>query len=158
MYTDISKQRLMPEGHWQWHTAVPLSQGWKVGDFVFVGGQVSVDEHGNPIGEGDIELQTRNVFENVAKVLREAGATWSDVIKLNTYYVVQPGEDAKAVWERMTKVRLEFLADPGPAATAVRVVGLMYDELLIEAEVIAYVGEEDVDGNGGPPADDPEVA
>jgi enamine deaminase RidA (YjgF/YER057c/UK114 family) len=139
VYTDISKQRLMPEGHWQWHTAVPFSQGWKIGDFVFVGGQVAVDERGTPIGEGDIELQTRIVFENVTKVLHDAGASWKDVVKLNTYYVVQPGQDAKDVWERMSKVRLEFLADPGPAATAVRVVGLMYDELLIEAEVIAHV-------------------
>jgi enamine deaminase RidA (YjgF/YER057c/UK114 family) len=40
----------------------------------------------------------------------------------------------------MTRIRLEFLADPGPAATAVRVAGLVYDGLLIEAEAIAYLG------------------
>jgi 2-iminobutanoate/2-iminopropanoate deaminase len=134
-----TKQRLMPENHWDWHTAVPLSQGWRAGDFVFVGGQVSADERGNPIGAGDIEVQTRNVYANIEKVLREAGAAWSDVVKLNTYYVCGPRENPKALWERMTKVRLEFLPNPGPAATAVRVAGLMYSELLIEAEAIAYL-------------------
>jgi enamine deaminase RidA (YjgF/YER057c/UK114 family) len=146
------KQRLMPAGHWRWHTEVPLSQGWRAGDFVFVGGQVSVDEDGNPVDVGDIERQTRNVFESITKVLSEAGADWTDVVKLNTYYVCnETGDAARAFWERMTKVRLEYLPEPGPAATAVRVVGLMYEGLVIEAEVIAYVGGRSgaADGNGG---------
>jgi enamine deaminase RidA (YjgF/YER057c/UK114 family) len=144
------KQRLVPPGHWDWHTPVPLSQGWRAGDFVYVGGQVSADEHGNPIGVGDIEVQTRNVFENITKVLREAGAEWSDVIKLNTYYVCnEKGPAAREYWEKMTRIRLEYLPDPGPAATAVRVAGLMYDELIIEADVVAYTGAGTPSGNGG---------
>jgi enamine deaminase RidA (YjgF/YER057c/UK114 family) len=144
------KQRLMPPAHWDWHTQVPLSQGWHAGDFVYVGGQVSADEHGNPLGVGDIEIQTRNVFENITKVLREAGADWTDVIKLNTYYVCnETGAAAREYWERMTRIRLEYLPDPGPAATAVRVAGLMYDELLIEADVVAYLGARRAPGNGG---------
>jgi enamine deaminase RidA (YjgF/YER057c/UK114 family) len=141
MNGDRAKQRLMPSGHWDWSIPVPLSQGWKIeGRLVFVGGQISADEHGKPIGAGDIALQTRNVFENIATVLAAAGATWADVIKLNTYYVYD-GHPAGAdrYWEDMTRVRLEYLPDPGPAATAVRVAGLAYDGLLIEAEAIAYL-------------------
>ena len=41
--------------------------------------------------------------------------------------------------EHMTRVRMEYLVDPGPAATAVRVDGLVYPGLLIEAEAIAVV-------------------
>jgi 2-iminobutanoate/2-iminopropanoate deaminase len=136
----LSKERIMPSGHWDWNIPLPFSQGWKVGNLVVVGGQVSCDEQGNPIGAGDIETQTRNVFSNITKVLAEAGASWSDVIKLNTYYVFNgPEAEAAQYWEKMTRVRMEFLPDPGPAATAVRVVGLMYPELLIEAEVVAVV-------------------
>jgi enamine deaminase RidA (YjgF/YER057c/UK114 family) len=88
---------------------------------------------------GDIEIQTRNVFENISRVLAEAGSSWKDVIKLNTYYVYHGAEgEAQAYWEKMTRVRLEFLAYPGPAATAVRVAGLMYPDFLIEAEAIAH--------------------
>src|SRR6185436_8231886 len=91
-------------------------------------------------GVGDIEVQTRNVFQNITTVLEEAGADWTNVVKLNTYYVFDGERDELTeYWERMTRVRMEFLPDPGPAATAVRVAGLIYPDLLIEAEVIAIV-------------------
>jgi 2-iminobutanoate/2-iminopropanoate deaminase len=137
----LTLQRLAPDHHWDWHVKTPFSQGWKIGPFIFVGGQLSAGADGSVVGLGNIEAQTRNVFENIARVLKEAGATWRDVVKLNTYYVYDgPDEDAQAFWEKMTKVRLEYIADPGPAATAVRVAGLMYDGFLIEADVIAFVG------------------
>ncbi|MCW3007191.1 MAG: hypothetical protein JWP17_1817 [Solirubrobacterales bacterium] len=138
-----SRRRIMPAGHWDWHVPTPFSQGWRVGPMVFVGGQLSLDSSGAVIGEGDIELQTRNVFENVTTVLRDAGATWEDVVKLNTYYVFD-GDPAQAqeYWTKMTNVRMEFLPDPGPCGTGVRVDGLMYDGLLIEVEAIAMIDED----------------
>lgn len=137
------KTRIMPRGHWDWTMPVPFSQGWKIGNLIFVGGQISADEHGNVIGEGDIEIQTRNVFRNITTVLREAGADWSDVVKLNTYYVFDgQGKALIDFWETMTRVRMEFLAKEGPAATAVRVFGLGYPGLLIEADAIAIVDDQ----------------
>jgi enamine deaminase RidA (YjgF/YER057c/UK114 family) len=140
---DGVKQRIMPEGHWDWSIPVPFSQGWRCGDLVFVGGQISADENGRTIGAGDIEIQTRNVFENVTTVLHEAGTDWPEVVKLNTYYVFDgEGDDIRLFWERMTRVRLEYLPDPGPVGTAVRVAGLAYPDLLIEVEAIAYSPRE----------------
>jgi 2-iminobutanoate/2-iminopropanoate deaminase len=136
---DLSR-RLAPKDHWDWHTETPFSQGWRVGNLVITGGQLSADANGNVIGNGDIEVQTRNVFENLTSVLREAGADWSHVVKLNTYYLYDgPPEDAQKYWEKITRIRLEYLTDPGPAATAVRVAGLMYDGFLIEADAIAVI-------------------
>ncbi len=64
----LTRRRLMPAGSWDWHIPTPFSQGWRVGTMVFVGGQLSADEHGNVVGgEGDIEVQTRNVFELSAR-------------------------------------------------------------------------------------------
>jgi enamine deaminase RidA (YjgF/YER057c/UK114 family) len=123
---------------------VKFSQGWKVegGSYIFVGGQVSADREGNVIGEGDIELQTKNVFENIQLVLREAGADMGDIVKLNTYYVYDgPDDGAKSFWEKMTRVRMQYLADPGPAGTAVCVPRLAYPGLLIEVEANAAVQE-----------------
>lgn len=134
------RQRLMPDVGWDWSMPVPLSQGWRVGDLVFVGGQISADKNGNVVGAGDIETQTRNVFERITTVLESANSEWGDVVKLNTYYVFEgAGEDVKDYWEKMTRVRLEYLPDPGPVGTAVRVSGLAYPGLLIEAEAIAVV-------------------
>jgi enamine deaminase RidA (YjgF/YER057c/UK114 family) len=133
------KQRLMPAGHWDWSIPVPFSQGWRCGDFIFVGGQISADEHGRTIGVGDIAIQTRNVFENIRRVLAEAGAQMRDIVKFNTFYVFEgEGEEIREFWERMTKVRMEFFDEPGPCGTGVRVSGLAYPDLLIEVEAIAY--------------------
>ena len=144
----MERIRLMPANHWDWSMPVPFSQGWRAGNFVFVGGQISADEHGRVVGDGDIEVQTRNVFGCITRVLEEAGCSWKDVVKLNTYYCFDgEGDDITEFWEKMTRVRLEFLPDPGPAATAVRVVGLAYPGLLIEAEAIAVVGNTE----GGAP-------
>jgi 2-iminobutanoate/2-iminopropanoate deaminase len=136
-----SRRRVMPPGSWDWHIPTPFSQGWLVDNLLFVGGQLSADEQGNVVGEGDIEVQTRNVFDAVTNVLTEGGATWRDVVKLNTYYVCnETGDAVREFWEKMTRVRLEYLPTPGPAGTAVRVAGLMYDGFLIEVEAIAVVG------------------
>lgn len=136
-------QRLMPAGHWDWSMPVPFSQGWKCGDFIFVGGQISADANGRTIAPGDIEAQTRNVFENIRKVLQEAGADMKDVVKFNTYYCFEgSGDDIRAYWEKMTNVRLEFFEEPGPVGTAIRVAGFAYPDLLIEVEAIAYVPSE----------------
>ena len=133
-------QRLEPAGHWGWSMPVPMSQGWRVGNMIFVGGQMSADGSGNILGVGDIAVQTRNVFANIGKVLAEAGSDWSHVVKLNTYYVFDGSPDAvKQFWEDMTRVRMEFLVPPGPAATAVRVAGLIYADALIEADVVAVL-------------------
>jgi 2-iminobutanoate/2-iminopropanoate deaminase len=137
---DGTRQRIMPPGHWDWHMPTPFSQGWRVGNLVFVGGQLSADENGEVVGRGDIEVQTRNVFDNVTRVLHEAGANWEDVVKLNTYYCCNDTGDAvREFWEKMTSVRLEYLPNPGPCGTAVRVEGLMYDGFLIEVEAIAVI-------------------
>jgi 2-iminobutanoate/2-iminopropanoate deaminase len=146
----VEKTRIVPKDHWDWNIPVPLSQGWVVENLLFVGGQISADENGKTIGAGDIEVQTRNVFQNITKVLNEAGADWTDVVKLNTYYVFNgTDEELTPYWEKMTRVRMEFLQHPGPAATAVRVAGLIYPGLLIEAEAIAVLNRRSGSKDGG---------
>jgi len=136
-------QRLMPAGHWDWSIPVPFSQGWKCGDFIFVGGQISADATGKTVGPGDIEVQTRNVFENIRAVLREADADMDDIVKFNTFYYFEGDGDAiREYWETMTRVRLEFFSEPGPVGTAIRCAGFAYPDLLIEVEAIAYVPDE----------------
>ena len=104
------------------------------GHTTWTAGQVAFDADGNLVGEGDIVAQTRRVFENLAAVLAEAGATWSDVVKLN-YFVT----DMSRV-EEIRAVRNEFL-DPDrlPASTLVQVAGLVRPELLIEVEAIVVL-------------------
>ncbi|MCU1667726.1 MAG: hypothetical protein JWP40_653 [Blastococcus sp.] len=140
----MNKTRLMPtDMPWYWSMSVPTSQGWRVnapGALLFTGAQFSVDADGNALGEGDIEVQTRNVFTNITRVLRDGGADWSNVVKMNTFYVFDgPEDEAKAFWEKMTRVRVQFYAQPAHCGTGVRVSGLPGKGLLIGAAAIAVV-------------------
>lgn len=139
----MKKTRIMPKDHWDWSVPVSFSQGWKVGNFIFVGGQVAFDKDRNIIGKGDIEAQTRAVFDNIRKVLNEVGADMKDIVKFNTFYTFDgEGEEVNEFWRKMTDVRLEYLPTPGPVGTAVRVAGFGTDGLLIEVEAIAVVEDE----------------
>ena len=104
------------------------------GHTTWTAGQVALDGAGNLVGEGDIVAQARQVFENIGAVLRDARATWSDVVKL-TYFVT----DLSRLQE-VRAVRDEFV-DPErlPASTLVQVAGLVRPELLIEIEAVVVV-------------------
>jgi len=131
--------RLMPKPWWEWPIQVPLSQGWRAGNIVFLGGQVSMNERGEVVGPGDIEVQTRTVFEYLTRLLHETGADWKDVVKLNTFFdFAGAGDSVLEFWKKLTRVRLEFLRAPGPGGTAVRA-GFGAAGLLIEVEGIAVL-------------------
>lgn len=140
----MEKKRLMPaDSQWHWSMSVPTSQGWRVdapGSLVFTGAQFSIGASGETVGRGDIEVQTESVFTNLTRVLRDAGADWSNVVKMNTYYVFDgPEQEATEFWEKMTRVRVRFYANPAHCGTGVRVAGLPGDGLLISAAAIAVL-------------------
>ena len=134
----MEKTRIMPDDFWDWPLPTTFSQGWRIGNLVFVGGQVSQTAEGKPLHPHDIEAQIGEVFNNIRLVLNDVGAGLADIVKLNTYWVHE-GDDQDEFYKRMTEIRHRYLADPGPAATAVRVAGLAVEGLLIEIEAIAVV-------------------
>ncbi len=106
-----------------------------LGSFIFVAGQVALDSRRNVVGKGDIEKQLRQVFANLKTALTSAGATFSDVVKMNTYMVdIEGGIDA------YRKIRTEFLggAKP-PASTLVEVKRLASTDLLVEIEAVVAI-------------------
>ena len=117
----------------EWEAKAPFSQGKKIcfHSLVFLSGQVSIDDHGNVVGKGDLTAQTRKVFDNIRDLLAVAGSTMSDIIKM-TYYVTDMDE-----WEKVHAVRAEYFSDHMPASTTVQVSRLHKSEYLIEIEVVA---------------------
>ena len=127
---------------WSWRVISPFSQSVKSGDQVFISGQQALTATGGIVAPGDIASQTRCVFENMKSTLDRAGLDFSNLVRLNTYYVFDgPDKDATEFWEKMTRVRLEYFPDPGPAATAVRIKGMPYQGQLIQIEGIALQGK-----------------
>ncbi len=106
------------------------------GKLVFVAGQIALDKDGNVVGQGDLRAQTVQVFENVQACLAAAGATFADVVKLNTYVVNLKPEDLPVIRE----VRSRYLpAENPPASTMVGVTALAIEGLLIEIEAVAVI-------------------
>lgn len=100
---------------------------------VYIAGQIAFDKDGKIVGAGDMKAQAEQVFKNLQAALRAAGATFADVVKMNTY--VTDMEQAPAVRE----VRARYFGTTMPASTLVQVVKLARPELMIEVEVIAVV-------------------
>lgn len=61
------------------------SHGLKVplpgAEMIFVTGQLAMEKEGKAVAPDDIKKQTEFVFENIKKILEDAGATFSDVVK-----------------------------------------------------------------------------
>lgn len=63
----------------------PYSQGVKVGDFIFVSGQIPLDPGTGVVVSGDIDAQTERVLNNISAVLDAAGSSLEDVVKTTVY-------------------------------------------------------------------------
>lgn len=111
---------------------------------VFVAGQVSYDRDGYLIGKDDMRAQAEQVFRSLTHNLAAAGATWSDVVKLNAYMTRMNTEAINLYRE----VRSRYLdAKRLPASTLVGVKRLVHEDLLLEVEVVAAVADR-----GAPPS------
>jgi enamine deaminase RidA (YjgF/YER057c/UK114 family) len=106
------------------------------GTFIFVSGQVPLNQHGKLVGKGDLHRQSEQVFENIRSALKEAGATMNHIIKLSYYVVNLQPSDALMLRE----LRQRFLDQTHPpASTMVGVVSLFDPQWLIEIEAVALV-------------------
>ena len=73
------RERIMPPGSWDWSIPVPLSQGWKCLESIYVGGQISADKQGNPVHVGDVVPQTRAIYNFIDEVVKDSGSSLNDV-------------------------------------------------------------------------------
>jgi 2-iminobutanoate/2-iminopropanoate deaminase len=113
----------------------PYSQGLRAGDFIFVSGQGPLDPETGQIVGDNIEEQTARVLENIKAILEAGGATMADVVKANAYL------NDMTLFDRYNKVYVTYFPDPKPARTTVGT-QLPLKGILVEIEVIAYVGKE----------------
>jgi 2-iminobutanoate/2-iminopropanoate deaminase len=62
----------------------PYSQAVKVGDFLFVSGQIGIDPKTGKLREG-FEEQVKQTFENISAILSVCGYSWEDVVRVVVY-------------------------------------------------------------------------
>jgi reactive intermediate/imine deaminase len=99
--------------------------------WLFVSGQLALDPGGTLVGVGDLRAQTEQVFENLARVLEANGASFGDVVKMQTYVTTLEGiADVR-------EVRARYLPAEPPASTAVQVAALFLPDAMVEVDAVA---------------------
>ena len=113
----------------------PYSHAWKVGNTLFIAGQVALDDELRIVGPGDAEEQARQVWRNIRVAVEKAGGKLSDVVRVCTYVA------DVADMEPIMRARKEFFPDGDyPVATMVQVAKLGLPGLLLETEATAVIG------------------
>jgi reactive intermediate/imine deaminase len=94
------------------------SQAVRVGNTIWVSGQIPLDPRTKELVTGGIEAEVRQVFENLKAIVAAAGATFDDVVKANIYLT------DLSHFALVNKVMAECFREPYPARAAVGVAAL----------------------------------
>ena len=111
----------------------PYSQAAAVGGFLFTSGQIPLDPATMQVVDGDIVAQAELVMKNLTAVLRNAGASWAEVVK-TTIFLADMADFAK-----VNEVYAAHIGGSRPARSTVAVAGLPRG-VRVEIECIAKLG------------------
>jgi reactive intermediate/imine deaminase len=112
----------------------PYSQAIQAGDFVYFSGQIPLVPETMKMVSDEFEDQARQMFQNLSEVIKAAGASKSQIIKINLYLT------DLSKFKYINEIMAEFFEEPYPARAAVEVSALPAGAL-VEAEAVAYLGK-----------------
>ena len=96
----------------------PYSQAVRAGNTLWLSGQIPLDPVTKELVQGDIEVQTRRVFDNIKAVLAAAGASFDGVVKTTIFLT------DLANFAVVNKIMAEYFREPYPARSTVGVSAL----------------------------------
>lgn len=121
---------------WSWSVEMGFNQGEVVTGTtrtLYCAGQSSVDEQGSVQHKGDMAAQISLAMDNLEAVLREAGMSLTNVVRLNIYTI-----DVDLLFEHFGVLAARTgAAGVAPPGTLLGVARLAYPELLVELEATA---------------------
>jgi len=133
---------------------VPAIEGFssavKVGQTIYLAGQVPLDSTGLLVGKGDRPAQLRQALANASAVVRYARGVPADIIRLTIYCVGCSTEDFDSLHIQAASL---FPKDEGPALTMLGVAGLPEPGMLVAVDGMAILRGTYPDRNRdqGPP-------
>lgn len=114
--------------------SLPFCQATKANGFVFVSGQVAMDESGE-IVDGGVVAQTHKTMSNIISILKDSGCTLEDVVKVNVWL-----DDARD-FQAFNRVYGEYFGDHPPARACVQS-AIMVDAK-VEIDLIAFKAHQE---------------
>lgn len=96
----------------------PYSQAVRSGSQIFLSGQIPLDPATGQLVEGDIAIQSRRVFDNLAAVCAAAGGSLDQVVRVGIY-LMDLGDFAA-----VNAVMADYFTAPYPARSTIQVCGL----------------------------------
>ena len=115
-----------------WEDIVGYSRAVRVDNIIEVAVTTAMDGD-TIVGEGDVYVQTKFIFQKIEKALQQLGSSLNDVVRTRMFVT------NIADWEKVGKAHGEFFAAIKPVATMVEVQRLINNALLIEIEVTAII-------------------
>jgi len=104
----------------------------KIGNDLKISGAVSMTDSGVIIGVGDMELQMKNCYADLEKILKHYGYTWGEVVAENVYTTNM------AEFIRVSGYRNTIYTKQFPTGTWLEVKGLALKDQLIEIDMEAH--------------------
>jgi 2-iminobutanoate/2-iminopropanoate deaminase len=115
-----------------------FSQAIRVGETIYISGQLAHDAEGLLVGAGDFAVQMKTALANLDKVLTHFGAKRRQVVETTVLIVgLREHFDAAAA------AHAEFFADHHPTSTASGVVALAVPEQLVEIGALVRLDPRD---------------
>jgi 2-iminobutanoate/2-iminopropanoate deaminase len=112
-----------------------FSDAIRVGNLIFLAGQVAADDELNIVGKGDVVTQASFIFERMQQILNKTGGTLENIVWIQLF--VRNMEDRV----KITPARKKFFGEHRPASTLVEVSKLALEDALLEVNAIAIVEE-----------------
>ena len=116
-----------------WESVVGYSRAVRKSNILEVAGTTAVRD-GKVVHVNDAYQQTKFILNIIQKVIEEAGASLTDVVRTRMYVT------NIADFEQVGKAHGEFFKDIRPASTLVEVSGLVNPDMLVEIEITAIIG------------------
>jgi enamine deaminase RidA (YjgF/YER057c/UK114 family) len=118
-----------------WEKEYGYSQAVKVDNTIYVSGQVSHDDKGNIVGRGNMQVQMRQAYANIQKVLAQYGATMDNIVDELLFVT-----DMDAAFAARAKCKQEvFSGNPVLTSTIVQIQRLAFPEFMVEIRCICKV-------------------
>jgi len=107
----------------------PYSFATEVGGLVFLSGQVALDSTGERRPD-DVEIQTRQVMDNIGSILGDLGLSYEDIAKTTIFLADM------ADYPKVNEVYASYFGTEPPARSAIQA-GALPGGFLVEIEVVA---------------------